>query len=344
MMKVCQYRLGLYLLFFVTYSYSQNTTSLNGEWILETKASVLYSKINNKPISHTNSGYLRVTFARPNLVDITNNYAANLHFQKFSRTDNIITLQFGRQFLIEKLTAKELVLVELENNQINIKSVRYWFIKEQLYLDKLPLKANDSLFINGNFVYRASKKLYPKFTNKKYPDFHIYMDTHIKSCYENGENFYLVTFVLKPNGKISDIEIFHRVNKEQDKKIRRAIKNSEGMWKLPKLNNKKVPILYFIEDRVNKKKTQKKLLNFAPHTFKKYSDTYYKNFHKAVLNIKQKNYEEALKYIAICENVNPNEPNLIFYNIRCYEKIGNMKKSNENKEILKNTKLKYLLK
>jgi len=341
-MKVYQYSLILFSLLFLTYSYSQNITSLKGAWILETKANALKTKLDNKPKSDTKLSYLRFTFAKPNLIDITNNYSANLHFQKYSRINNIITLQFGRQFLIEKSTTNELVLVELENNQISAESVRYWFIREQLYLDKLPLKANDSLLINGAFVYRSSKKLYPKFANKKHPDFHIYMDTHIKSDFEIGENFYLASFILQPNGRISNIEIFHHVNKAQDKKIKRAIKNSEGMWELPVLNDKKVPILHFIEDRFNKKKTQN-LLDVTPHTFREYNDIYYENFHKVVLNIQQENYEEALKYIAICENVNSNNPNLIFHKIRCYEKTGEIQRAIEAKKILKSTKLEYLL-
>ena len=340
-MKGLKYNLLLCSLFFTIYSYSQNTSNLNGSWVLEKKSNALDSEIDEQ--AETDIDYLKFTFASPNLLDMTKNYKANLHFQKYSLKNEIIKLQFGRKFLIEKLTKKELVLVELENKRINTKSVRYWFIKEQLYLDKLPLKAGDSLLINGDFVYRSSKKLYPKFTNKKYPDFHIYMDTHIKDGYENGENFYLATFTLQPNGKIDNINIFHHVNKEQDKSIISAIKNSEGMWKLPKLNNKGVPILHFIEDRVNKKKTQN-LLDFTPHTFKKYSDFYYTNFHKAILSIQQGNYNEALKYIAICESINPNEPNLIFHKIKCYEKTGNVQKSYENKESLKNTKLRYLLK
>ena len=132
-MKVYQYSLILFSLLFLTYSYSQNITSLKGAWILETKANALKTKLDNKPKSDTKLSYLRFTFAKPNLIDITNNYSANLHFQKYSRINNIITLQFGRQFLIEKSTTNELVLVELENNQISAESVRYWFIREQLY-------------------------------------------------------------------------------------------------------------------------------------------------------------------------------------------------------------------
>ena len=114
------------------------------------------------------------------------------------------------------------------------------------------------------------------------------------------------------------------------------------MWELPVLNDKKVPILHFIEDRFNKKKTQN-LLDVTPHTFREYNDIYYENFHKVVLNIQQENYEEALKYIAICENVNSNNPNLIFHKIRCYEKTGEIQRAIEAKKILKSTKLEYLL-
>ena len=57
-MKVYQYSLILFSLLFLTYSYSQNITSLKGAWILETKANALKTKLDNKPKSDTKLRYL----------------------------------------------------------------------------------------------------------------------------------------------------------------------------------------------------------------------------------------------------------------------------------------------
>lgn len=331
-----------FILLFKTPIFSQDTSKLNGTWIVEASAKALDSSIDKTNKSHHSLTYLKFTFKESSLIDIANHYAANTHFQKFLLKNKIITFSTGRQFLIEKLNAEELVLVELEQGKIGVNSIRYWFVREQIYLDKLPLKANDSISINGKIVYRASKKLYPKFKHKKYPDFHIYMDNSIKNNYKAGENFYLASFVINPDGKIDNIKILHRVNEKQDKKILRAIKRSEGMWTLPKLNGNNVPILHFIEDRVYKEK-KTTTLNFTPYTFKKYSNSYYKSFHQAMLHIQLKKYKEAIKHISYCERIYANEPNLIYHKMVCYQKLGNPNKAKECRDLLKQTQLKYLL-
>ncbi len=117
------------------------------------------------------------------------------------------------------------------------------------------------------------------------------------------------------------------------------------MWQLPECNGRKVPILKIIEIRsIYYGNNKPNLSNLELDDFENYSMEYFENFNLLVRSLLTKNYTKTIEYISECEELVPNEANLIFLRHLYNKGLGNNELSNKNLESLAKTKLKYLLK
>ena len=330
-----------FLLMFSDQTCGQVNKNIIGSWInTETESFNERLEPDTRKVAES---YLKYNFINNSKVDITTNYQSNARYQNYSIKKNILRIENNRSLLIEKIDSESMVLVELENEIITANSIRYHFAKEQIYLDRLPLASEDIIVNSHDTIYMESKKLFPQFKNKNFPDFHLYVQSYVKDSYSGGELYCHASFNIHPNGKISEINILHHVSETYDARLAKAIKESEGMWSIPKLNGKEVIIVKVYDDRdIMPRKTS--LFDFTPLTFKKYTSEYIKKFNTLARTLLAKNYLKALEYISECEKIIGRENNLLFLKYLSYDKSGNNKMAEVYLDLVQKSDLKYLIK
>jgi hypothetical protein len=304
-----------------------------GSWIkvaIESYDGIKLEQIENKSL-----GYFKYSFYSNGNLYISTHYSYNGDSQKYIIRNNIIELNiFNKKFLIEKVNNDSLILVELDNGNLTEKCNRHKFIKEQKYLDMLPVNPNDKIEIENDTVYFESEKLYPRLKNDLSSSYHVYFGNVLDINSIKGE-YAFATFVIYPNGDIKSINVFHHVDKTFDKKLVEAIQKTKNMWQLPECNGRKVPIIKTVEFWN---------IIYDNNKIGKFSMEYNEYFKLSVYMFLNKNYNESLEYIDKCENLVTNDANLILLRYLCYKGMGNNQLSDKNLELLNKTKLKYLLK
>ncbi|AXT20871.1 hypothetical protein D7030_11080 [Flavobacteriaceae bacterium AU392] len=345
MRRLKYYFVFLQLIAFINVAKAQ---SILGSWV-RIKMETYQGGITTQ-LEETNKNYLKFHFKDGKNLSISTHYATNSSNSpstQYRIKNNILEFGFDRKYLIEKIDAINLVIVEFEDGELAPNSIKSIFIREQKYLDKLPLAIEDIIIGKNDTLYIESKKLYPQFKTID-PDFHAHLSNQMNSYYPVGENYFFATFNIHPDGEIDQIKILHHINKSTDKKAMKAIKASGKMWSLPKLNGKKVTIIKFIEDRYVKKRgndISKISFNKLSHVQNsKYSPEYLYNFHFLARNLLNNEYKKALEFISKLEEIKPNEANLYYLKYLCYLELGDEQKSNENLLLLKKSKLRYLVK
>lgn len=334
---------GIFLFFLVSITvscFSQINNNLLGSWVkieVESRDGKVFEQMGDESLS-----FLKYTFYNNGNLSISVHYTSNGINQNYLIRNNVVELSFGRKFQIEKLDSDSLIIVELQDGKITSKSIRTKFIREQKYLDLLELASDDKIVIGNDTAYIESEKLYPRFKNKDFLDYHAYLNSYTENTLKKDIYAY-ATFVISPHGEISNINVLYHVNKSFDNKIIRAIKMSKGMWQLPKLNGKDVSIVKIFEVRITYSGSGRvdysKLDDLGEYTME-----YFENFNLVARSVLNKDYTKALEFIAEGEDLRPNEPNFLFLKYLCYKEMGNNELSTENLYLVKGTALKYLVK
>lgn len=297
------------------------------------------------------SEYLKYTFTDNGNFYAYASYSANGINAQYSFEDNVVSLSLNgrslnRKFQVEKLDDESLILVELENGRLPDDPIRMEFVKEEIYLNRLPLNEEDKVTLSNDSAYFASEKFYPKFREIHNPDFHLYVHHRIKSGYRKGENYFLASFLITAEGQIEHIEILSHVSKSADKKALKAIRSSKGSWTLPKLEGEPVSIVRFIEDRWTLQPSRADKVSFSTElstNVQKYTNAYMKNFRSFSISWLKKDVEGALEYLDICQTIIPDEPNLTYWKYRCYQVLRNKELEDQHYQTLQKSKLKYLI-
>ncbi len=290
--------------------------------------------------------YLKLRFNGNNELTIFGHYQASGVGTKYALKNNFLIFGFDRKFRVEFVDKSRLILVELDKGRVTDNSVKHIYLRESVFLAKLPLSYEDIFLHDRDTVYFASKKLYPEFQARIYPDFHLYVHNQVKPSYSYGSNHIYATFIVYPDGSVGEVDILHHVNKASDKKALRAIINSKNRWSVPFLESKEVPVLMHVEDRyVSNKKNGRNEVSFEINQQELTDQTslYSANLYQIALALRKGEYERALEYIGTCEKILPKEPNLIYLKFRCYSGLGNTVLLEKAKLALKKTRLRYLI-
>lgn len=334
----------LIILLFISISiFSQNERKILGTWIKTGMETV--QKKSTPFIKERNKKLIKYTFERFDKMYISSVFHEKGNQIAYRIQNNIIDLLFNK-FKIEKLDNEQLILIELENNQITSNSTRIYFVREQLYLDKLPLNEND-IFIEGNdSIYFETTKVYPKFHNKDKIDVTSFIQPFVEGRSNRKEYFSYSTFIVNTNGTVSDVKIHHHINKSYDKNLKKAILKTNGMWISPNVNGKKVKVLKEIKFHYILFPDIKKIKGKLEVQTKKsnISKSYELLFKKATKEYLKGNLENALNIYSSC-----NDLSLENLNIKCqenliYKKLNDSLNYEISKKIILNSKLKYVLK
>lgn len=336
--------LQLYLLISVCASQAQSEQDLVGSWvrILETGNE---PGIRQNPIT-VDKDYLKLSFGESGQMKVYASYKANGVQLPYQSNGGVLNLGPIRKFKIEQHSDDRLILVDLVDGEVTKNSSRHYYLRESMFLDKLPYPLEDRVTMGNDTAYLASKKLYPIFQTTNTPDFHIFIHNHIKNSYSIGENYFHATFMLRPDGSIDHININHRISKASDKRALKAILASAGRWKMPQLNGSDVNIVMTIEDLFTKRsesassKPLKIDLDYSPED----PEVYMGYFNLAIRKMLIKQPQKALEYLQLCEDRKPKDPNLPYLRYLLYRILENQEAEGQNLAKVKRSRLRYLVK
>lgn len=303
-----------------------NAQDIFGDWI---KTKVTY--FDNTELTNNNVlkfQYLRYTFVKNDKLFMSFAFDSKGNLFNFERKDRIVDIKnshgyVNNSFMINKLSNDELILIQKGKTGFTDNDcLKYYFIREKDYQNKLPIKSSDILLINKNdTVYKATEKLCAKFLgDKSFFDF----------CYDNipekvvvmaTNNLFFATFIVRKNGLIDSIQVLENINKEFETQFLRALKKSNRLWLAGELNGNKVDVQMKIKFRFI---SSDKFLPKYEYSLKG----------KTALN--NSDFTRALAYFDLALEKVPSDYESLYYKAICEMSLGNKKAACEDLEKLKN--------
>jgi len=319
-------------------------SALEGSWV---KMGVNWVDENRKDaLPDYHQHYLKYEFTNKKKLLAFGSYVANGVVVDHQLNGRKLDFSFGRHFLIESIDEDHMVMVEVEGGDTGAKTIRFEFVREQLYIESLPVRPEDYMVrAKGDTVFFDSEKFHPKFQPRKYPDFHLYLHNQIKRFYPMGENYFFASFEIDRDGVIDHIQVFSHANQRSTEKAIQAIKESEGKWQLPKLKNKGATVLMTIEDRFHKRKPEGGYSLEANQNdiSQRYNDAYVNAHQKAVGQYLRGQHSQMTEWLDWCEKMRPDEPSLAYLKYLYYQALLDKPAAQQQKEILSATPLNFLM-
>jgi hypothetical protein len=317
--------------------YCQSENLILGTWI---KADL---KSNNKEINQF-TDYLKYTF-RPNNKFYLSTDRKSLGFESDYKIDGkTLQLSFNKQAILK--LDKDSLIIQDSNKKGEITTI--YFIRKEMYL-KNSINQNDYLLKDKNTVYFESELIFPTFKNRNYKSAHEFITHKVKGNSSDREEFSFATFIIDTTGQVSEIKIFHHINKKYDLNVIDAIKKTDGMWVLPIINGKKVPILKMWEILYYKMPNGNELggrnSNVVMYMSKpeKFNKRYTLFFSEGVKQYLKKNYKSALNFFKRCKNLTSYKLNSVIQIANCYKELGENDEYNKIKKTIENSKLDYTI-
>lgn len=334
---------AIFILSLSTLSFAQKSSQILGPWVRVGQGVGLTAESAFESINEDD--YLKLHFQKGERLKIYGNYAANGIETAYKYRKRKITYGFDRVFEVESYSDSILVLIEVEKSGRKEDFIKHYYLKEKVFLNRLEVGQNHWYVSGADTVYFSSKKLYPQFQTIEYPDFHLYVHNAAKEVYNNGPNYMFASFSIEPDGLVKDVEIWHHINQEADARVAQAIQNSMGRWQMPLLNDKDVTVNMHIDDSYVKRDTSHGLeiaLN-QNEVFENSADAYRNSVLRIARSFKLRDYEKVLEYIAVCESIVPEEPNLLYLKYKTHLAMNNEIETKRFLDLVKKSRLSYLV-
>jgi len=222
----------------------------------------------------------------------------------------ILGLKSINSFQIERISNNELVLIQKGNNGFDEENcLKYHFINEKIYQNKLPLTPSDVLYINGNdTVYRASEKIHPKFSgDKSFFDFCLEKISE-KSAVMATNNLFVSTFIITKEGEIREIQILENINNRFEKQFLKALDKSKKLWIPGEVNGEKVDVQMSIEFKFISSNKFLPMYDFSKKG-------------KTALN--NNDFLKAFRYFELALEKTPDDIEIIYQKAICEMNLGN---------------------
>ena len=334
-------KLIICIMFVASFSWAQQRTrevyaALEGSWVKQSASWAMSA--NQAVLPEYQHNYLRYEFTPKRALLAYGSYLANGVTVGHELNKRRLKFSFGREFEIEILEADRLVLVELESGKVGPGSVRYDFIREDAHVNALPIDPSELIIKEtGDTLFFDSEKFHPVFRARKYPDFHLYVHNQIKRYYPNGENYFHASFEIDERGVIDNIEVYAAANEKSTEKAMRAIKASEGRWKLPKLDGRGVRVLVQYYDRFAKGNED------SQNITAKYADAFVNAHRKAVKHYIKKEYGKALELLELCDDMQPQEHSKEYLKYLIHKAQNDIQLANAQKALLLESPMSFLM-
>lgn len=341
-MKKCKKFLVVVLLIVNNQLMGQSNTIL-GSWI-KTRMEA-YDRSRPVSIAERDKKYIKYTFNNDGTAFFSFKYNELGIKNQYTLNGDLIDFVFNKM-KIESLTDSSLVLIEYDNNAISAKSTRIYFTKESTYQSHISLKQDDYFLSNNDTIYFETPKIYSVFQNPEKPDLNMFLQEYVEDFSNGKESFAYATFIININGSVSNITIHHHINKSYDKNLIKAITKTYGKWQIPKLNGNKVPVLKEIEfayisfpamTRVGDDIIIKPRNTIFPESYR----NKFKESIRLGLNGK---YGKTIDYLNECIGLTEDNQNIEYQKSIYYEKLNDTINRDKSLEIVKKSRLKYLIK
>jgi len=305
-----------FLLLFICLSINLNAQEIFGSWI---KTKVTYS--NNVELPNKNTlkyQYLKYTIEKNNKLYMSSVFDNKGGCFLFEIKSNILHLKneygyFINSFLIEKVSEDELVLIQKGSTGFTDEDcLKYSFVKEKTYQKNIPINSSDILLINNNdTIYKESEKVYAKFLGDK--SFFNYCHEYLPEV--NAQAVFLATFIIRKNATIDSIQILENINKQYEKRFRKALEKSKNLWIPGEIGDKKVDVQMKIEFKYS---TLDQMIPFYEYSKKG------KGF------LDKLEYLKALTYFDLALKQTPTDYQNLYYKAVCELNLGNRKAACED--------------
>ena len=337
--------IGLLMLYCLSANAQSSTKNLyellTGSWV-KTKVSWVDSN-RKEALADYHQSYLKYEFTDAHDLLVFGSYVANGVKVKHELKGKKLSFGLGRNFIIEAVDEERLVMAELVGGASGKPGIRFEFVKEQLYIDALPINRDDFIVeASGDTLFFDSEKFHPRFRHKQYPDFHLYVHNQIKRYYPGGENYFYASFEIDEHGVIDMVQVFASPNRKTAEKAVAVIKKSGGNWSLPMLNGEGVKVLVCVEDRYNKGKREASV-NQRDIT-QRYSESFVRSHQKAVGRYVRKQYDQMTEWLDWCEKMNPEEPTFLYLKYLYSQAVKDAEAVAKYQNQISNTPLRFLIK
>jgi hypothetical protein len=310
----------------IVFTIEANAQDLLGDWI---KTKVTYADgielSNNQVIKYS---YLRYSIEKGNRIFISLDYEEKGLAYLFEINSNILQIKnsYGylvNAFQINQATSDELILIEKGKTGFNeTDCIKYYFIREKKYQDRLPMKFSDILLINGtDTVYKSSEKIHAKFLNEK--SFQDFCLEKIPEKETAKSTVFLAIFIIRKTGAIDSLQILENINKTFEKQFRKAFDKSKNFWIPGELNDRKVDV-------------QMKV-TFRFLSGKQGSSNYIYS-QKAKSAMDKLDFIKALAYFELAFDKVPSDYETLYLKAICEINLGNKKAACEDLEIVKESR------
>ncbi|WP_299778614.1 hypothetical protein [uncultured Formosa sp.] len=318
-------------------SYSQSENLILGTWI---KTNL---KSDSKEINEF-TNFLKYTF-KPNGKFYLSTSSKDLGIESdYNIESKTLQLKFNSQEILK--LDKDSLIIQDSNKKGALTTL--YFIKEDAYI-KNTLTPNDFFLKDKDTIYFENALISPTFKNNQYKNSFDFITDNIKHNTKDKEAYSYATFIIDTTNQVKDIKIFHHINKKYDLDVVEAIKKTSGMWRLPTINGKKIPVLktwsklYYEMPNVRGMSSRSSKVTVVTSKPEKFNKRYSLFYNEAVKQYLKTNYKSALNLFQRSENLTVDKLNSKIQIANCYKSLHEDEAYNTIENLIKKSKLDYVM-
>lgn len=324
----------------LTCSIAQQHQLLLGTWI-KTKLET------NNSQTAADTKYLKYTFENNGKFYLATDYDEKGNEYRYKLIGDILAINDNKLNIIS-LENDYLVLEDIGDAKYPIK---IYFTKKSKLLTENTIGQKDYYISGNDTIYFESELIYPEFEkrNNKTSDGFI-LSNMVGFVNGKEETYSFATFVVNPDGQISNIDILHHINSKYDSNLIKAIEKTNGMWTSPSVNGKKVKVLKEIAYHNHKMPNLPSLAtnNNKFNRIETQADKFhakYKLFYKeAIKQYLRGDMKSALNLFNRCENLTDEKINTIIGMSKCYQELNDSANYQNSINKIRESKFSYILK
>lgn len=324
----------------LTFSVAQQSQLLLGTWIKT------HIETNNLQIA-ADTKYLKYTFENDGKFYLSTDYDEKGIDYGYKLIGNILVLNDNKLNIIS-LEKDYLVLEDISNTN---EPIEIYFTKKSKLFTENTVDQNDFYMSGNDSIYFESELIYPEFEkiNNKTSDGFI-LSNMAGLVTGKEETYCFATFVVNPDGQISNINVLHHINSKYDTNLIKAIEKTNGKWTSPFVNGKKVKVLKEIAYHNHKMPNTPSIAtnNNKFNRIETQADKFhikYKLFYKeAIKQYLRGNMKSALNFFMRCENLTDEKINTIIGMSKCYQELNDSVNYQNSLNKIRESKFSYILK
>jgi len=302
-------RYRLFIVLFLASNIIFGQENLIGSWI---KINAKYSSGKPLELDHSlNQSYLRFDFQNNGKAFKTTVPLDKGYLFDYSSFENRITIGFIT-YKVDFISTDSLIITEENTNGTDSLSIRYYFIPEKTYQNRIPL-TNDMLnIVSGDTIFIENEKIRAHFIkDQTFSDF-LRINIPEYANVQTTNNFFISTFLINSKGTIDSIKILKGINSKFHKQFIRAVEKSSVYWR---------PAYYCGKNRTVLHTETFKFISNAI-----FEQVYY-NYKSGILEMQKGDFLSAVNFFNKCLEANSNELDVLYNRGFCFYKLNELEKA-----------------